>query len=70
MNKKDTALKEWRLAHHLTVREVADLTGMSASEISRAERGLVELPALRKVEVARSLGTSIAELFPKEADDG
>ena len=49
-----TGLRRWREAHGLTVREVADLTGLSPSEVSRAERDLVTLPALKKVRLARA----------------
>mgnify|MGYP001583598533 CR=1 FL=1 len=58
-----TGLKEWREANGLTVREVAALTGLSASEVSRAERGLVALPALKKVRVARALNVALEDLF-------
>ncbi len=68
---KKTPLREWREAHRLTVREVAALSGVSASEISRAERGLIRLGAMKKVRLARALGASLEELFePVEALDG
>ena len=61
-----TGLRRWREAHGLTVREVADLTGLSPSEVSRAERGLVNLSALKKVKVARALGVPLRDLFDGE----
>lgn len=63
-------LRLWRARNGLTVREVADLTGMSPAMISRAERGERSLAPLTKVRIARLLGVPIAELFhvPGEGD--
>jgi len=66
-----TPLGRWRLAHGLSLDEVADLTGLSKSMLSRVERGQRDLAALTKVKVARSLGVPIREIFPvpKMADE-
>lgn len=66
MTHQATGLRAWREANGLSVREIAALTDVSASEISRAERGLLDLPALKKVRIARALGLSLEGLFSSE----
>lgn len=57
-------LREWREAKGLTLEEVADLLGISASGLSRVERGERALRPLDRVRVARLLGTRVGRLFP------
>ncbi|HUP68498.1 MAG TPA: helix-turn-helix transcriptional regulator [Acidimicrobiales bacterium] len=59
-------LREWRIAHDLTLEEQADLTGASISMLSLAERGLRNLSWPMKVKIARRLGVPIRELFEVE----
>jgi transcriptional regulator with XRE-family HTH domain len=62
-----TRLRRWRVANRLTLREVADLTGLSVAMLSRTERRQRQLAPMTKVEVARRLGTRVAELFDVES---
>jgi len=64
--KATTRFREWRLTNELSLDEVADLTGMSKSMLSRAERGQRDLAPLTKVKVARRLGVAIRDLFDLE----
>lgn len=61
-----TRLAAWRRSNGLTLDDVAGLTGLSPSVISRAERKLLALKPLTKVRVARALGVSVATLFEPE----
>lgn len=56
-------LRTWRLQHGLTLQEVSDLCGVSASMISRVERGQKRLSPMTKVRLARALGVRIRDLF-------
>lgn len=55
--------RRWRIENGLTQDEVADLTGLSKTMVSRAERGYRGFAPLTKVQIARSLGVSISTLF-------
>ncbi len=59
----------WREAHRLSLREVADLTGISLSMLSRIESGDRQPSALLKVRIARRLGAHISELFDTEPEE-
>ena len=50
----------------MTLEDLAGLTGMSVSMLSRVERNERKLRAQTKVLVARRLGVPIRELFPVE----
>jgi transcriptional regulator with XRE-family HTH domain len=66
-----TRFARWRASQGLTVLEVADLTGLSPSMISRLERGQRSLRPLTKVIVARRLAARIQDLFgPEECPSG
>jgi transcriptional regulator with XRE-family HTH domain len=65
-----TLLHDWRLAHGLTLRELAGLTGFSDAYVSRLERGERHLRPLARVRFARALGAQVKELFEAEAGDG
>ena len=65
MNNK---LRTWRTEQRLTLEEVTDLTGISASMWSRVERGERQLSPQMKVLVARRLGVRVRELFPLEEE--
>jgi transcriptional regulator with XRE-family HTH domain len=56
----------WRAAHDLSLRDVADLVGLSESMLSRVERGERQLRATTKALVARRLGVPIGDLFDIE----
>ena len=60
-------LRLWRMGAGWTLEEVADLTGYSVSQLSRAERGERNLSPTAKVRISRCLGVPIRELF--EVDD-
>jgi transcriptional regulator with XRE-family HTH domain len=59
-------LRVWRLDHDLSLEEMAGLTGLSKSMLSRAERGERCLAPLTKVKVARRLGVPLRDLFEVE----
>lgn len=58
-----TRLGVWRQHAGLSLRDVAALSGVSVSTLSKAERGLTELSAATKVHLARSLDVPVALLF-------
>jgi transcriptional regulator with XRE-family HTH domain len=62
--KSSAALRTWRLRNKLTLQELADLTGLSISMLSRVERGKRTLSPKTKVLVARCVGARIRDLFP------
>jgi len=62
-------LRQWRARHRLTLEEVADLLGVSSSQLSRLERGERGIRPLDRVRYARLLGVRVAEIFPLEASD-
>lgn len=59
-------MRRWRVDTGLSLDEMADLTGMSKSMLSRVERGERELAPLTKAKVARRLGVPIRDLFDVE----
>jgi transcriptional regulator with XRE-family HTH domain len=61
-----TKFAQWRTEEGLTVVEVADLTGLSPSMISRLERGQRGLRPRTKVLVARRLAARVRDLFSAE----
>ncbi len=61
-----TRLRRWRIRNGLTLQEVADLTGLSPTMFSRAERGERLFASLTKVRIARCLDVAVAELFEVE----
>lgn len=58
------ALREWRERQGWTLADVSGLTGLSKSYLSLVERGLREPPPPTKVQIARRLGATVADLFP------
>lgn len=58
-----TRLKAWREAQGYSLRELADVTGKSVATLSRTERGLTNLSAGDKIQVARALGVPVHVLF-------
>ena len=56
-------LKSWREERGLTIRNVSDLTGVSASMLSRVEKGDRQVSPLVKAQIARGLGCRISDLF-------
>jgi transcriptional regulator with XRE-family HTH domain len=59
-----TPLARWRALHGLTLEKLSDLTGYSATMLSRIERGEQRVPPLKRVKLARLLNVRVAELFP------
>lgn len=66
MPERVNGLREWRERYGLKLEEIADLLGLSASYLSRIERGERRLGALNQVRVARVLGARVGQLFPRE----
>lgn len=62
----NSRLREWRINNNLTLEEESDLTGVSVSMLSLAERGLRNLRPATKVKIARRLGVPVRELFEVE----
>jgi transcriptional regulator with XRE-family HTH domain len=63
------ALRKWRENRGWTLADASGLTGYSRSYLSRVERGQREPPPAAKVHMARSLGATVADLFPTVADE-
>lgn len=59
-------LRVWRTDNGLSLDELADLTGVSKSMLSRAERGQRGLSAMTKVKIARRLDVPVRDLFEVE----
>jgi len=57
------ALREWRERQGWTLADVSGLTGLSTAYLSLVERGLREPPPTTKVQIARGVGASVADLF-------
>ena len=60
-------LKALRLARRLSLRELAEATGTSASFISQLERGLTGASTASLNQMASALGVSVAMLFEESA---
>jgi len=61
-------LKSLRLARRLSLRELAEMTGTSASFISQLERGLTGASTASLNQMASALGVSVAMLFEESAN--
>jgi transcriptional regulator with XRE-family HTH domain len=59
----------WRTGVGLSLDEIADLTGVSKSMLSRLERGQRGVSVMTKVKIARRLGVPVSELFEVEPID-
>jgi transcriptional regulator with XRE-family HTH domain len=57
-------LREFRERQGWTLAEESGLTGLSAAYLSLIERNLREPAPAVKVQIARGVGASVAELFP------
>ncbi|KLL10807.1 MULTISPECIES: helix-turn-helix domain-containing protein [Protofrankia] len=55
--------RQWRTDAGLTLDDLADLTGRSKGYLSRIERGQRTPSPLVKVQLARSLGARVRDLF-------
>ncbi|MBZ9732819.1 XRE family transcriptional regulator [Mesorhizobium sp. CA18] len=60
-------LKSLRLARRLSLRDLAEATGTSASFISQLERGLTGASTASLNQIASALGVSVALLFAESA---
>lgn len=60
-------LKSLRLARRLSLRDLAEATGTSASFISQLERGLTGASTASLNQMASALGVSVALLFAESA---
>jgi transcriptional regulator with XRE-family HTH domain len=67
--KLTTRFHQWREEAGWSLEEVAGLTGLSQSVLSRLERGQRNLRPATKVLVARRLGVSVGDLFEVEGVD-
>ncbi|WP_192177868.1 helix-turn-helix domain-containing protein [Mesorhizobium amorphae] len=61
-------LKSLRLGRRLSLRELAEMTGTSASFISQLERGLTGASTASLNQMASALGVSVAMLFEENAN--
>lgn len=61
-------LRRLRKANGLSLRQLADATGTSASFLSQLERGLSGASTSTLIRIANSFGTSISELFATPED--
>lgn len=61
-----TALRRWRERKGWTLADLHGLTGLSVSHLSLIERGLREPSPQLKVQIARGIGASVAEVFPPQ----
>ena len=66
MKNQQFSLLSWRTRNRLTLEDVADLSGVSVSMLSRVERGERCLSPRAKVLVAKRMGVKIRDLFPVE----
>lgn len=57
-------LRQWRTQNGLTLAEVAGLSGIHISAISRIERGIIKPRVRTKLRIARALGARVDALFP------
>lgn len=62
-------LRLWRIEAGWTLEELADLTGYSVSQLSRAERGERGLSPEAKVRISRRIGVPIRDLFDLDDDE-
>lgn len=70
MAEPPSRFRAWRIAAGWTEAEVAGLTGLSDSMISRVETGTRQLSPATKVRVARALGARVDDLFDPPAVEG
>lgn len=56
-------LRRWRELQGLSIQDVADLSGVSASMLSRVETGHRGLTPLLKARIAKGLGVRIVDVF-------
>ena len=57
-------LREFRERRGWSLRETSDLVGVSFQYLSLVERHLREPSPAMKVQIARGVGATVAELFP------
>lgn len=60
-------VKRFRQARRLSLRDLASLTGMSASFLSQFERGKTGASTSTLMQIANALGISVADLFDERA---
>lgn len=60
-------LKRFRLARRLSLRQLGELTGTSASFLSQLERGRCGASTSTLVQIAVALGISVADLFEERS---
>lgn len=56
-------LRLWRTEHGLSLEDVAGLTGLDRSMVSRIERGERDVAPMQRVRLARCLGAKVRDLF-------
>ena len=60
-------VKHFRQARRLSLRQLGELTGTSASFLSQLERGLTGATASTLMQIAQALSISVADLFEERA---
>jgi transcriptional regulator with XRE-family HTH domain len=60
-------VKQFRQARRLSLRQLGELTGTSASFLSQLERGLTGATAATLMQIAHALSISVADLFEERA---
>jgi transcriptional regulator with XRE-family HTH domain len=60
-------VKRFRQARRLSLRQLGDLTGTSASFLSQLERGLTGATASTLMQIAQALSISVADLFEERS---
>ena len=63
-------LKTVRINRGLKLRDLAEMSGVSANQISKVENGTAEPTEFSKAKIAKALGMKVAELFPYDVYPG
>lgn len=62
-------IKELRISKGILQRELGDKIGVKNNTISAYERGIVEVPHSKLIEIAKFLGVKYTELLPLELEN-
>jgi transcriptional regulator with XRE-family HTH domain len=60
-------LKEWRTRRRLSLRALADTSGLWYSTVADIERGVISPTVVTLEALARALGITVRDLFPVSA---
>lgn len=61
----DTPLRQFRRARKLTLRELAEQTGMQEPHLSRVERGEAGLSVTNALKIMEATGLTLEQLAPE-----